>query len=288
MLQVARLAPKLLGDSSESVAEFLRSQLNDDGGFAGRDGSSDLYYTVFGLEGLLALRADLPASQTAAYLHTFGEGAELDFVHLTCLARCWAALPPPWREKTPRAALLSRLEEYRSADGGYDAEPGAQQGTAYGCFLAVGAYQDLQAELPDAARMLDCIHSLRAGDGGYSNQRGMPAGLTPATAGVVTLLRNLGTPPDRTVGDWLLTRCHAQGGFFATPDAPLPDLLSTATALHALVGLHVELEPIQERCLDFIDSLWTRRGGFFGHWADDAVDCEYTYYGLLSLGHLSL
>ena len=45
---------------------------------------------------------------------------------------------------------------------------------------------------------------------------------------------------------------------------------------------------LREPCLDFVDSLWTNRGGFFGTWADDTVDCEYTYYALLALGHLSL
>src|SRR3954470_21328413 len=60
MLQVARLAPKLLGEeASDLVVAFLRSQLNDDGGFKDRAGNSDLYYSVFGLEGLLALRVDL-------------------------------------------------------------------------------------------------------------------------------------------------------------------------------------------------------------------------------------
>ena len=35
---------------------------------------------------------------------------------------------------------------------------------------------------------------------------------------------------------WLLERCHPRGGFFASTGTPVPDLLSTATALHALVG----------------------------------------------------
>ena len=33
MLQVARLAPKVLGDASELVQKFLTNQQNDDGGF---------------------------------------------------------------------------------------------------------------------------------------------------------------------------------------------------------------------------------------------------------------
>ena len=36
------------------------------------------------------------------------------------------------------------------------------------------------------------------------------------------------------------------------------------------------------------DSLWNAAGGFHGNWTDDTLDCEYTYYGLLALGHLSL
>ena len=83
-------------------------------------------------------------------------------------------------------------------------------------------------------------------------------------------------------------RCHSSGGFLATPVAPIPDLLSTATGLHALAALHVPLTGIYEPCLDFVDSLWTNRGGFYGSWVDDVLDCEYTYYGLLALGHLTV
>jgi hypothetical protein len=101
-------------------------------------------------------------------------------------------------------------------------------------------------------------------------------------------MRHFQQTPDPRLGDWLLARQHSSGGFFAAPAAPIPDLLSTATALHALASLQVPLDPIREPALDFLDSLWTSRGGFFGSWADDTLDVEYTYYGLLALGHLSL
>src|SRR5688572_12905804 len=91
MLQVARLAPKLLGESAENVRAFVLSQLLD-GGFAGRDGRPDLYYTVFGLDCLHALRADLPVERVTPWLASFGDGAALDIVHLACLARAHAAL----------------------------------------------------------------------------------------------------------------------------------------------------------------------------------------------------
>ena len=54
-------------------------------------------------------------------------------------------------------------------------------------------------------------------------------------------------------------------------------------------ALEVRLTEEQtERCLDFIDTLWNATGGFHGNWTDDYLDCEYTFYGLLALGHLSL
>jgi hypothetical protein len=125
-------------------------------------------------------------------------------------------------------------------------------------------------------------------DGGYANQPDLPVGLTAPTAAAITLLRYFGEPIDVSAGDWLMARHFPQGGFFATPDAPIPDLLSTATALHALSGMKRDISAIREPCLDFLDTLWTTGGGFLGSWEDEALDAEYTYYGLLALGHLTV
>jgi hypothetical protein len=287
MLQVARLAPTQLADSRDLVVRFLRERLNPDGGFQDRAGSSDLYYTVFGLDALVALQADLPVEETSAFLARFGDGETLDFVHLACLARAWAAVRPR-REGVPAAALLHRMETFRCRDGGYAQSREAAHGSVYAAFLALGAYEDLGAEPPERMRILDSLKTLRAADGSYANQPGLETGTTTATAAAVVLLRHLDTQVDREVGMWLLDRCHARGGFFAAPAAPIPDLLSTATALHALSAMHVPMGGLQEPCLDFVDSLWTNRGSFHGSWLDEALDCEYTYYGLLALGHLAV
>lgn len=287
MLQAARRAPHLLGESTALVAAFLRSQLNSDGGFSDRGGQSDLYYTVFGIEGLLALEADIPVARVADYLKSFGAGEDLDFVHTTCLARCWAALPGQTCPVQTREKLIQRVASFRSDDGAYNANPGSEEGTLYGCFLAVGACQDLDHEIPGRREVLDCIAHLRADDGGYANGDDLPMGLTPPTAAAASLLLHLGEPVPTGLSDWLLERHRPEGGFFATPLAPIPDLLSTATALHALGEMKTDLSRLRESCLDFIDSLWTNRGAFHGSWVDDKVDCEYTYYALMALGHLS-
>jgi prenyltransferase beta subunit len=286
MLQVARLAPKVLEDSTQLVRDFLLRQLNQNGSFTDRTGKSDLYYTVFGIDGLIALQAELPLEKIRSYTRSFGDGEHLDFVHLCCLARIQAAAGLPNEESS--RAILQRIEQFRSHDGGFNLQPHQVHGTVYACFLAFGAYQDLGYEVPDALRVVQCLKGLESKDGAWTNDRCAKFGSTSATAAAVTLLRNLSMPINPSVGNWLLAQHHSQGGFVAAPGAPMPDLLSTATALHALTGIQIPLEAIREDCLDFIDTLWTSQGAFHGHWADEYADCEYTFYALLALGHLSL
>lgn len=304
MLQVARLAPNLLRDSAPLVVEFLQSQIHPEGGFADRDGKSDLYYTVFGIQCLRALRADLPAVKLAAYLHSFGDGDDLDLIHLTCLARCWSDLagsvpfpsrqgPGEGRHAIPpalKSALLARLAAHRTADGGYATKLSETSGgaSAYGCFLALGALQDIQEPLPDPQGVLNCLQSLSQQDGSYSNDADITLGNTPATAAAITILHQLNRPIDPRGADWLIAAQHPEGGFHALPGAPMPDLLSTAVALHALSCAQKPIDALRDRTLDFIDTLWTNRGSFYGNWAEQTLDVEYTWYGLLALGHLAV
>ena len=183
--------------------------------------------------------------------------------------------------------MLDRIATFRAGDGGFATDPDGDEGSAYGAFVALGAYQDLREPVPDSDALMAQLLTLVAADGGLNNFPGAPVGLTTATAAAAAALRQFGKPVPDTFAPWLLSQAHPQGGFRALPGSPIPDLLSTATAIHALVGLHADISPVKEACLDFIDSLWTNRGGFYGHWEDDILDCEYTYYGLLALGHLS-
>jgi hypothetical protein len=286
MRRAASAAPNLLRDAGPRVVEFLRGQFNEDGGAQDRSGNSDLYYTVFALEGLLALGGNPPLQAIEAFLRDFDDGTQLDLVHRACLARCWAAMPDGSLNRDVHRAIVRGIESYRSADGGYSPRPGSQSGTVYHCFLALGAYQDMGEALPDPDGLARCVEDFRAADGAYANERGFKAGTTTATAAAAVLLRQLKRAVPSTLGDWLLARCHTGGGFLATPGARFPDLLTTATALHALAGMHVSLEPIRDRCLDFLDSLWTGHA-FRAHWADEVPDSEYTFYALLALGHLA-
>lgn len=289
LLQVARLAPRLLGDSTELVRDFFRRQLSPLGAGLDRDGRPDLYYTIFALAGLQALDAEIPQEKVEVFLRSYGEGANLDFVHVSALARCWAVLGMKSMPSGIDRALLERIETFRKPDGGYEGDPKLAHGTAYGAFVALGAYEDLGHTPPHPLKLIQSLKRLETPDGAWSNVPGASTGATNATAGAVTLIRHLGFPVNDRVGTWLLAQAHPQGGFLAAPGVPMPDLLSTATALHALAAMDRRLtSSIHEHCLDFIDTLWNAQGGFHGHWADDQLDAEYTFYALLALGHLSL
>ncbi|MFN7139518.1 MAG: prenyltransferase/squalene oxidase repeat-containing protein, partial [Limisphaerales bacterium] len=170
MLQVARLAPNLLEDSTRLVESFLLAQQNTNGGFKDREGRSDLYYSVFALDGLLATRAPLPADSVADYLKTF-EPARLDFIHLCCLARCWGTLahasnvccPEPIREQ-----LQAKVLSYRSRDGGFNLMPDQPFGSVYAAFLALSALQDLGVPVPDPMDLVQSFKRLEC-EGGWAN-----------------------------------------------------------------------------------------------------------------------
>ena len=143
MLQVARLSPKLLGESRELVESFIRSQINPDGAFANRSWRErSLLHGFRPRIAGCACNRNLPIEDVARYLRTFGDGEGLDFVHLACLARCWAGISRNVNV-APADAILARIEANRTADGGYNQSSGASHETAYAAFLAWGAYQDL-------------------------------------------------------------------------------------------------------------------------------------------------
>jgi prenyltransferase beta subunit len=274
----------LSGPMAGAIAAFIRGQINEDGGFRGRAPRSDLYYTIYGLDCAAALDIDWPRERVAGFIDRHDEGADLDYVHLVCLARCLARYSSP--SPARRQAVLTELISFRCADHGFSRIRGHAQSNVYDTFLAFLAFQDLGEVFSDGERIAHCLQPCRTPDGGFANYPGLESGTTPVTAAATVLQIHLGLPVDATTGDWLLARCQQPGGFEATAGAPMPDLLSTATALHALSLLQRPLAPIREACLDFVLGLWREDGGFSGTAVDSVTDCEYTFHALLALGNL--
>ena len=283
MLKAAKRATGPLGESASLAVNFVRRRLTPQGGFRGRSDTPDLYYTTFAVESLIALNAPVPTETLAPWIASFGDGADLDLVHLACLARCRAAL----NQTGDPAAILARIEAYRTDDGGYAEKPQQPVGSAYGSFLAIGAFQDLGASPDTPEKIAASIENLQIDGGGFGNSAAVPGASAPATAAAITALRHLGRGVNQPALNWLGEQIGPDGGICAWNGAPAPDLLSTAVALHALGQCGVNFDAVRERCLDYIDSLWSSRGGFRGCADDPVLDCEYAFYALLALGNLA-
>ena len=287
LLETARAARRFLTEESrDEMVSYLLEQMTPQGGFKGRSEQEDLYYTVFGIDGLLSLEASIPVAQVDSYVKGFLDGDGLDLVHLSCLCRCLSRLPAGNRDPTGRMALLRRIEGYRTEAGGYRSELSSSQDTVYASFLAAMAYQDLDVPCPDPGSLVGSIQRHRISDAGYANELQAPMSTTPVTAAAILVLVAAGEAPDLSVADWLLNQHCPAGGFTVGPGVPTPDLLSTATALYSLLLLGRSLASVREACLDFVEGLWVPGGGFRGHVDDPGCDVEFTFYGLLALGSL--
>jgi prenyltransferase beta subunit len=282
MMAAAARGARRLARSEGRLAEFVLGRRAAEGGFRGRSRAPDLYYTMFALQCLDALGGPGAPAGLAPYLDGFGQGDGLDLVHYACLVRCRAMLGGARGGALvdPRA----RIESFRAADGAYALQPGATRGTAYGAFVAVGLYQDLGLEVPAPATLLAAVRGFRTGDGAYANGPS-PLGTTPATAAAVCVCHVLAGAADEAAVEWLLARFR-RGGACASPLIPMPDLLSTATALLALALVSRAAAAPSGPVVRFIESLRRPDGGFAGHALDRGSDVEYAFYALLAAGAL--
>ncbi|HVA46458.1 MAG TPA: prenyltransferase/squalene oxidase repeat-containing protein [Pirellulales bacterium] len=271
-------------------ASYLRGAQRDDGGFAGREGASDLYYTAFGLRGM-ALLGELdgePAERAAAFLRRqlAGQAAMVDFISLlfaSALLESAAGIDvfsesaADWQD-----AVLGLFERFRRADGGYAKTDQGQSSSTYHTFLIVIAQQLLGRPPVEASRLIDFVRSRRRDDGGFVEFGPMRTSGTNPTAAAAGLLGVLDAFDDelrRGVIDFLCAKQTGEGGLKANTPIPLADLLSTFTGLLTLDDLGALADIDRDAARHYAGSL-EHDGGFrAGAW-DTAADVEYTFYGL--------
>lgn len=275
-------------------AEYLRSCQNDDGGFAGRDPASDLYYTGFGLRGLMLLGALTPelADQAGNYLRTRleGDATVVDFHSLLYSAAIiqaasatdvFSAAPPEWPDR-----VAELLERFRSEDGGFGKTPNAKAGSTYHTFLTALCYEMLGRDLPDPDSIVRFLRTRQRDDGGFVEVAPMRRSGTNPTAAAIGVLKMTGALDDTIracVSDFLAGLQSSEGGLQANVVAPLADLLSTFTGCWTLA----ECDTLDQLDVDavrkYVRSLERPEGGFHGGVWDGGFDVEYTFYGLGAL-----
>ncbi|HJN13553.1 MAG: terpene cyclase/mutase family protein [Pirellulaceae bacterium] len=272
-------------------ASYVMAAQCEDGGFAGRQGGSDLYYTGFALRSLAVLgelHGEL-AEKAADFLRSRLTGHEsiVDFLSLiygSALLESSAGIdlfansPDSWRD-----AVASAMADLRRDDGGYAKGPQGMASSTYHTFLVVLCLQLIERPLPEPDLMVKFIMSQQAEGGGFREIRASKRAGTNPTAAAIGALRILGALDDETresTIDFLFEMQNDEGGLRANTRIPIADLLSTFTGTLTLMDLGGADEIDFGAALRFAQSLELEQGGFHGAVWDEADDVEYTFYGL--------
>jgi len=283
----AKLATNILDQESlDHIISYINSQKNPDGGFKGRDGRSDLYYSLFGLECLEALGQPIDYSLLESFLLSYFEMEDLDYIHLVCLIRCLNRIPELPEKNHKLDILFQRVSKSRTDDGGYKLSPEDTYTSIYASFLSYLAHNECGIPFPKENLLFENIELSASKDGAFADQPGLRNGTTTVTAAVTILFNQYDKLETSTLSNWLMKQYTTHGGWKASPLAPIPDLLSTGTSLFALQALGIDLTDKKEQTFEFVETVWAENGGFCGHLFEEDPDTEYTFYGLLSLGIL--
>jgi geranylgeranyl transferase type-2 subunit beta len=297
-IRLAQGIDKLPEATRSRHAEWLKAQQRPDGGFAGREGASDLYYTGFALRGL-AMVGELHgplAERAAAFLKTrlSGSAPIVDFLSLVyggMLLEMSAGLNvfeganAAWRVQVSEA-----LERYRRPDGGYAKTEEGQSSSTYHTFLVVICNQLIGRPIVDPAAIIKFIRSRRRDDGGFVEIGPMTKSGTNPSAAAAALLRILDgydVPTRTALIDYLLDAQTDEGGFRANTRIPVADVLSTFTGMLTLADLGMTKAVDVEVARRYVESMEVPTGGFRGGVWDEATDVEYTFYGLGALALLA-
>jgi geranylgeranyl transferase type-2 subunit beta len=273
-------------------ADYLARHQNADGGFSGREGDSDLYYTGFALRGLAILDALTPqiSARAGDYLRSrmAGQAAVVDFysfLYACMLVQAGggpdvlANSPADWPER-----VAATLETFRTSDGGYGKTSGAVSGSTYHTFLVGLCYQLLGRSYPSPEDTVRFIRSRQREDSGFVELAAMRRSGTNPTAAAIGVLQMIAGPtgvpnPDSVVA-FLSQMRSTEGGFRANARAPLADLLSTFTGAWSLDQLGAPSCIHTDEVRRYVQALELPGGGFRGGLWDETTDVEYTFYGL--------
>ncbi len=302
LIQLAdRVATGLKQISAERMARhrrFVLSQQTDKGGFKGREGDADLYYTGFAVRAL-AVSGGMESEcsrRVTAYLRTI-DPLTLGVIDL--LSWLYSALVVQTSDGTdllrelphdfiPRVTAM--IENNRTSDGGYAKSHEGALGSTYQAFMVALTYELLGQKMPRRNAIVQFLFDRQRDDGGFVEIAPMKRSGTNPTAAAVALLRQLNAMESDISDDvlgFLTDVISTEGGFQANTRIPFADGLSTFTGLITAHDLgRRDLIP-PDKILDWVtNSLELPTGGFRGASWDEQADVEYSFYGLGILGLL--
>jgi len=292
---LARLEPV----RRERHRQFILSRQQRDGGFLGREGDSDLYYTGFAVRGLAVLgglSAD-EAQQIGRFIGSFDWRSLhvvdlINWLYSALVTQTFGGPDPFANEPADWPDLIAaKLESVRTPDGGYAKSAEGSLGSTYHSFLTVMTYELLGRQPPKPKKLGQFLFDRQRDDGGFVEIAPMKTSGTNPTAAAAVLLRRLGFADEQLttdLRDFMKQVRSDEGGFQANTRIPFADGLSTFTTLLVAqdFGL-VESLDVAAITAFIAQQLEFPTGGFRGASWDEQADVEYTFYGLGVLGLLA-
>ena len=207
---VARLAiglEKISAAERKRSVSFFLSQQQADGGFCGRAGNSDLYYTAFALRGLAILGCDDEPVSKRAVGYLRGQLQQsvsvIDLISLIFAARLlesqmgasvFSDAANDWA-----TSVAHLFETLRRPDGGYAKTAEGHASSTYQTFLIALAYELLELPLPEPNRAAEFLLGQQRDDGGFVEIGVMRRSGTNPTAAAVGGLLVLQPQVDRSL-----------------------------------------------------------------------------------------
>lgn len=291
-----------IGDlpSPETVARFLASRRNSDGGFAWSAGmTSDAWATYYCTQAL----AELPAGSrgTAAgpssawvwstahpdggFAMTPGQASDVwaTYYAVRTLVEIYGERPPE--------TLLDWLAALQAEDGGLAWSPAhAKNGASdvRACYYAVTAWSTAtggRGPLPwDRERLTDWLRARQSAAGGFRFQAGDETDCLWATFRATGALARLGAGPRDPEGcvAWIRARLRPEGSFTRWPGYPVPDVWAAFCAVGALRELGAGLGDVADGVVRTVLSFRTPQGGFTYRAPESASDVLTTSAHLLA------
>lgn len=345
-IRLANGVGHLKTEDARKITRFFSDAQEMSGGFVGRKGKADIYYTSFALRGLALLGAleNVQSDALGRFLENVLEQAKrqtLQSTELIAFLFCvhfwdlWTGETFLQSQLEPgdgdwRSWIFSQFSRFRCRDGGYASSDQTTYSSTYHTFLVCNVFENLFHDAvnvpgftPIEPIQMFCewkplwefLVKRQRRDGGFVELEPLRhSGTNPTVAGIGLLqfLRNRCTTvtqkkktvlPDRDflqqIDDalsaafvYLKSQQAVEGGIRANNRVPIPDLLSTFTALSVLtdataVNMASDIQEPDDfdlasvRC--FVRSLRKETSqsiGYVGGLWDNEPDVEFTFYGL--------
>jgi len=285
-------------ETRQRHTDWIWSCQQSDGGFSGREGGSDLYYTAFALR-TLAMTGELfgePALRVSQYLisQLTTEQSIIDLASLIYAATLldnaagidiYEKAHPDWRDQ-----CSDYFETLRRKDGGYARTAEGGSSSTYNSFLVLLCRELIERPLNNPEHLIEFIMSQQSDEGGFREIQVQKRGGTNPTAAAIGALKILAALPETVITqtvEFLAEMQNDEGGLRANSRIPIADILSSFTGFLTLQDLNGDSEIDKQRLMRYASSLEQTSGGFLGAAWDEVCDVEYTFYGLGTIALLT-